>query len=155
MNYWLFKTEPHVYGIDDLAKAPGRAHVWDGIRNYQARNFLRDQVAAGDQVFIYHSSCKNVGIAGIAEVSQAAYPDPQQFEPDQPGYDPKASAEQPRWFNVDLRFRQQFSPIVSLAALKQVPALETMVLLKQGRLSVQPVTADQWQVICHLAGVEG
>lgn len=149
-HYWLFKTEPHLCSIDDLAAACAPL-VWDGIRNYQARNFLRDQVACGDRVLIYHSSCRDVGIAGIADVVRSAYPDPQQYRPDQPGFDPKASPEQPRWFNVDVRFAEKFTPLLPMAALRQLPELAQMVLLRQGRLSVQPVTAAEWTAIVQRA----
>ena len=148
--HWLFKTEPDEFSIDDL-KADGTAR-WDGIRNYQARNFLRDQVKLGDSVFIYHSSCARPGIAGQAEVIKTAYPDPAQFDAESRYYDPKATKDAPRWFCVDVRWWATFPELLSLTRLKQLPVLEDMVLLKQGRLSVQPVTAEQWRVIEALAG---
>ena len=148
--HWLFKTEPDEFSIDDL-KADGTAR-WDGIRNYQARNFLRDQVKLGDSVFIYHSSCARPGIAGQAEVIKTAYPDPAQFDAESRYYDPKATKDAPRWFCVDVCWRTTFPELLSLTRLKQLPVLEDMVLLKQGRLSVQPVTAEQWRVIEALAG---
>ena len=150
MAYWLFKTEPDEFSIDDLAGLKGRPEPWNGIRNYQARNLLRDQVRAGDQVFIYHSSCRRVGIAGIAEVVRAAYPDPDQFNPESKYFDPGAGLEEPRWFCVDVVFRRKFPRLIPLAALKRQAALADMVLLKQGRLSVQPVTAEEWQLILRL-----
>jgi len=152
VNYWLFKSEPDEYSIDDLLAEPRGAGRWDGIRNYQARNILRDQVAVGDRVLFYHSSCKVPGAAGTAEVVKAAYPDPAQFDPDSRYFDPKASADQPRWFCVDLAALDKFAEVVSLKQLKATPALEDMVLLKQGRLSVQPVSAAQWATILGLAG---
>ncbi len=150
-NHWLFKTEPDVYGIDDLKNAAKGSGRWDGIRNYQARNFLRDQVEEGDWVFIYHSQCKVPGIAGIAKVVKKAYPDPAQFNPESDYYDPKANKEEPRWYAVDIQFEEKFPEVVPLKAIKQQPELEEMVLLKQGRLSVQPVKAQEWKKILKLA----
>jgi predicted RNA-binding protein with PUA-like domain len=147
MAYWLFKTEPDEFSIDDLAALGGRPERWSGIRNYQARNLLRDQVAAGDEVFIYHSSCANVGIAGTAVISRAAYADPDQFDDHSKYFDAKASENNPRWFCVDVVFGTRFERVIPLAALKQQHGLENMVLLKQGRLSVQPVSAIEWRVI--------
>lgn len=147
MNYWLFKSEPSEYSIDDLAAAHDGRDVWDGIRNYQARNILRDDVAEGDQVFFYHSSCKRVGIAGIMTVVRAGYPDPAQFSLDSKYYDPKASDASPRWFCVDVRFKTKFDELVALSDIKQNPALRDMALLNQSRLSIQPVKADEWQAI--------
>lgn len=151
MNYWLFKSEPDEYGIEDLRRAPRRTGRWDGIRNYQARNLLRDAVKKGDLVFIYHSSCKQVGIAGIAEVVKAAYPDPAQFDRTSQYVDAGSDPANPRWYCVDVKFRQQFDNVIPLAALKAHPALQQMVLLKQGRLSVQPVSKREWQTILHMA----
>ncbi|WP_237068552.1 EVE domain-containing protein [Microbulbifer guangxiensis] len=147
MNHWLFKSEPDEYSIDDLASEPGQTGHWDGIRNYQARNFLRDKVAVGDGVLFYHSACKVPAVVGTAEVVKAAYPDPAQFDPDSPYFDPKASAGAPRWFCVDLHWRSTFAHPVPLAQIKADPRLQEMVLVKQGRLSIQPVTAEEWQII--------
>lgn len=149
-KYWLFKAEPHIYGIDHLAAAPEKIGRWDGIRNYQARNFLRDQVALNDEVFIYHSSCKNVGIVGTAKVVKTAYPDPTQFNPESDYYDPKSTAENPRWVSVDIQLTKIFPRLITLAEIKAQPALENMVLVKQSRLSTQPVTADEWKFIYTL-----
>ena len=149
-NYWLFKAEPHVYGIDHLAAEPNKTGRWDGIRNYQARNFLRDQVALNDEVFIYHSSCKNVGIVGTAKVVKTAYPDPTQFNPESDYYDPKSTPENPRWVSVDIKLTKVFSRLISLAEIKAQPQLENMVLVKQSRLSTQPVTAEEWKLIIDL-----
>jgi predicted RNA-binding protein with PUA-like domain len=146
-QYWLFKAEPDVYGIDHLAAAPNKTGRWDGIRNYQARNFLRDQIKLGDEVFIYHSSCKNVGIVGTAKVVKTAYPDPTQFDPESDYYDPKSPPENPRWISVDIQLTQIFPRLISLAEIKAQPALENMVLIRQGRLSTQPVTTDEWKYI--------
>ncbi|WP_346838650.1 EVE domain-containing protein [Microbulbifer sp. SAOS-129_SWC] len=150
MNYWLFKSEPDEYSIDDLAAEPGQTGRWDGIRNYQARNFLRDAVAAGDAVLFYHSACKVPAVVGSAEVVRAAYPDPAQFDPESKYFDPKASADKPRWFCVDIRFRARFARPLPLAEIKQNPQLADMVLVKQGRLSIQPVTAAEWTTIVAL-----
>ncbi|MES2675736.1 MAG: EVE domain-containing protein [Pseudomonadota bacterium] len=149
-NYWLFKAEPHIYGIDHLVAAPDKIGRWDGIRNYQARNFLRDQVALNDDVFIYHSSCKNVGIVGTAKVVKTAYPDPTQFNPESDYYDPKSTPEHPRWVSVDIQVQKIFPRLISLAELKQQPTLQEMVLLKQSRLSTQPVTTAEWKFILEL-----
>ena len=149
-NYWLFKAEPHIYGIDHLAAAPNKTGRWDGIRNYQARNFLRDQVALNDEVFIYHSSCKNVGIVGRAKVVKTAYPDPTQFNPESDYYDPKSTQENPRWVSVDIQVMQTFPRIISLVEIKAQRELENMVLVKQSRLSTQPVTKAEWDFILQL-----
>ena len=151
MNYWLFKSEPDEYSIDDLAAESSGTGCWNGIRNYQARNILRDQVRKNDRVFIYHSSCKVPGIAGIAKVTRTAYPDPAQFDMNSPYYNAKSSSEQPRWVCVDIAFVKKFDDVVSLKTLKAEAGLADMVLLKQGRLSVQPVTSEQWQLILSLA----
>lgn len=149
-KYWLFKAEPHIYGIDHLAAAPDKIGRWDGIRNYQARNFLRDEVKLNDEVFIYHSSCKNVGIVGTARIIKTAYPDPTQFNPESDYYDPKSTPENPRWVSVDIQLTTVFSRLISLAEIKAQPNLENMVLLKQSRLSTQPVTAYEWKIIHSL-----
>lgn len=149
-KYWLFKAEPHIYGIDHLAAAPQKIGRWDGIRNYQARNFLRDQVALNDEVFIYHSSCKNVGIVGTAKVVKTAYPDPTQFNPESDYYDPKSTMENPRWVSVDIQLTKVFPTLIPLAEIKMQPQLENMVLVKQSRLSTQPVTAEEWKTIHSL-----
>lgn len=149
-NYWLFKAEPHIYGIDHLAAEPNKTGRWDGIRNYQARNFLRDQVALNDEVFIYHSNCKNVGIVGTAKVVKTAYPDPTQFNPESDYYDPKSTQENPRWVSVDIKLTKVFSRLIPLAEIKAQPQLENMVLVKQSRLSTQPVTEAEWKLINDL-----
>lgn len=152
MNYWLFKTEPDEFGIDDLAAAPDQATRWDGIRNYQARNFLRDQVRSGDRVLIYHSSCKDVGIAGIAEVVGEPYADPGQFDPHHALFDERAAPGAPRWFCVDIRLLRKFPRVLPLKVLKSESALAEMVLLRQGRLSVQPVRPEEWEILLAMAG---
>lgn len=146
-KYWLFKTEPHVFSIENLESSANKTTRWDGVRNYQARNLLRDQIKVGDEVFVYHSQCKVPGIVGLAKVVQAAYPDPAQFNPESDYYDPKADANSPRWFCVDIQHQKTFAKVIPLQELKQNADLHDMVLLKQGRLSVQPVTAEQTAVI--------
>jgi predicted RNA-binding protein with PUA-like domain len=147
MAYWLLKTEPDEFSIDDLQQKLPNSEPWDGIRNYQARNILRDKVQTGDLAYIYHSSCKNVGIAGVAEVVRAAYADPAQFNPQSRYFDEKATQDEPKWFCVDVKYRQKFSQIISLKEIKQVPQLSEMQLVKQGRLSVQAVTPKEWEWI--------
>ncbi len=151
MNYWLFKTEPDECSIDDFAKEPNKAIVWEGVRNYQARNFLRDQVKTGDLVFIYHSSCKNIGIAGIAKVVKSSYPDPSQFNSFSPYFDAKSSQSRAPWVALDLQFVEKFPQLLTLDKLKQSTKLEQLALLKKGnRLSVMPVSADEWHHILSM-----
>ncbi|WP_035015839.1 EVE domain-containing protein [Catenovulum agarivorans] len=145
MNYWLFKTEPDVFGIDHLATNPNQSEMWDGVRNYQARNFLRDQVKVGDLVFIYHSSCKNIGIAGITEVVKAGYPDPTQFNPESKYFDPKSNIDTPRWYCVDIKFSQKFDQVLPLKQIKLMPEITELGLVKKGhRLSIMPVVPTEW-----------
>ncbi|CAA0090534.1 Uncharacterised protein [BD1-7 clade bacterium] len=146
MAYWLFKTEPDVFSIDDL-EAKRAPEVWEGIRNYQARNLLRDEVGVGDRVFIYHSSCKHIGIAGIAEVTRTGFADPFQFNAASDYYDPKSDPDNPRWFAVDVRFVERFDALIPLNVLKGVSALSGMVLLNRSRLSIQPVSEQEWSII--------
>ncbi|WP_421131646.1 EVE domain-containing protein [Alteromonas sp. A079] len=146
MNYWLFKTEPDTFGIDDLASRPDQTEPWDGVRNYQARNFLRDDVKEGDCVFIYHSSCKAVGIAGVANVVKEGYPDSEQFNPESDYYDPKSSQEEPKWFRVDVKFQEKFSSVLPLKVIKAMPEITELGLVKRGhRLSIMPVSEQEWQ----------
>lgn len=151
MQYWLFKAEPDEFGIEHLAAQPKKTGRWDGIRNYQARNFLRDQVTKGDAVFIYHSHCKQPGVVGIADVIKAAYPDPTQFDPQSPYFDSKATPDLPRWVAVDIKLTRRFDQVIPLSVIKQQTVLENMVLLKQARLSIQPVSEHEWQAILQLA----
>lgn len=154
MAYWLFKTEPDELSIDDLAAEPQRSFLWDGVRNYQARNFLRDQVQLGDKVFIYHSSCTPPGIAGIASISRAAYPDPSQFKPDSPYFDAKSVPQTPRWVAVDVKFEQKFARFLTLDKLKKIGTLDQMPLVRKGnRLSVMPVTEQEWRTILSLTAL--
>ena len=147
MQYWLFKSEPDEYSIDDLKAEPKQIVRWDGIRNYQARNLIRDQIKEGDGVLFYHSSCKKVGIAGCAEVVGEPYPDPLQFDPESKYYDPKSDAESPKWFSIDIKYRCHAKKLLQLSKIKTNPLLENMVLVKQGRLSIQPVTKEEWKII--------
>ena len=147
MRFWLMKSEPEEASIDDLATAANATLAWTGVRNYQARNFMRDAMQVGDGVLFYHSSCAEPGIAGIAQVASSAYPDPTQFDPDSPYYDAKASAETPRWLLVDVSFVRKIA-LLPLAALRSHPELEEMrVLAKGNRLSITPVTAAEWRFI--------
>lgn len=150
-GYWLLKTEPTSFSFDDLWNSPGRTTSWDGVRNYQARNMLRDEMQPGDLVFIYHSSTDPTGIAGIAEIVRAGYPDSTAFDPQDDHYDSKSSPESPAWYTVDVKAVKPFSGIITLERLRAVKGLEKMVLLRKGsRLSVQPVSADEWEIITRL-----
>ena len=151
MAYWLFKTEPDAFSIDDLKNAPEQTSMWDGVRNYQARNFLRDGIKHGDLVMIYHSSCKQVGIAGIATVTREAYADPTQFDLNSDYYDAKATADNPRWFVVDVQYQSHLKKLVSLQAIKANDSITEIALKKGGRLSVMPVTEHDWQQIIAMS----
>ena len=147
MRYWLMKSEPGEFSIDDLAAAPGRATPWFGVRNYQARNFMRDLMQPGDQAFFYHSSCPDPGIAGIAEIVASASPDKTQFDRKSPYYDAAASREEPRWYCVDVRLVRKV-PLVRLAALRGHRELAGMRVLARGnRLSITPVEPSEWKFI--------
>ncbi|MCG7198535.1 EVE domain-containing protein [Marinobacter pelagius] len=147
MAKWLVKTEPSECGIEDFASAPEKPIPWDGVRNYQARNFLRE-MKEGDEVFIYHSSCKHIGIAGIVEVVKNAYADPTQFDPTSDYHDPKSAPEKPRWDAVDLKFVRKLPRLIPLDELRALPDLESLPLVRKGnRLSVMPVSDPEWQVI--------
>lgn len=147
MRYWLMKSEPDEVAIDDLERAPGQRLPWFGVRNYQARNFMRDQMQVGDRAFFYHSGCKVPGIAGICEVSRSAFPDATQFDRSSPYFDPKSSTTAPRWFNVEVRFVCKTS-YIGLDALRHHPQLAGMLLLRRGnRLSITPVEAAHWHFI--------
>jgi len=149
MKYWLMKSEPTSYSIDDLAR-DRRTH-WDGVRNYQARNMLRDEITKGDLVFFYHSNCEEPGITGIAKVVRNAYPDHTAFDPDDHHFDPGSDPEAPRWFMVDLAFQRKLKRTLALSELKEFPRLEGLQLLKRGnRLSVMPVSKQHWEFILGL-----
>ncbi|HXV15467.1 MAG TPA: EVE domain-containing protein [Gemmatimonadaceae bacterium] len=150
-QYWLLKTEPSTFSFDDLWNAPKRTTFWDGVRNYQARNTLRDKMKPGDLAFIYHSSTDPVGIVGIAEIVKGGYPDPSAFDPKDSHFDPKSRRESPTWFMVDVKAVARIDPIVTLDELRGTKGLEKMTLLQKGsRLSVQPVTEAEWRIITGL-----
>lgn len=147
------KTEPDACSFDDIWKAPKRTTGWDGVRNYQARNFMRDQMAIGDEVFIYHSSTEPPGIAGVARVSSSAYPDPSQFDPKDDHYDPSSRRDAPTWVQVDVTAVKKLPRYVSLEELRANPKLSSMRLLQRGnRLSITPVTAAEWRAVLAMAG---
>jgi predicted RNA-binding protein with PUA-like domain len=152
-RHWLMKSEPDVFSIDDLAKKK-REH-WDGVRNYQARNFMRDEMKVGDEVLFYHSNAKPPGVAGLARVVKEGYPDHTAWNPKSDYHDPKSTPNAPRWFMVDVEFVEKFSSFLSLDALREVPGLEDMVLLQRSRLSVQPVTPAQFRIIVALGRRRG
>lgn len=149
MNYWLMKSEPDVFSIDDLKAAPRRTTAWDGVRNYQARNFMRDGMKRGDQIFFYHSNCDVPGIYGIGRISAESYPDETAFQRGHDHYDPKSRRDAPTWYVVDVTFVRKFARAVSLETLKQHQAeLPDMLILRRGnRLSVTPIDAHEWQFI--------
>ena len=154
-RYWLFKSEPESYSIRDLAVDKKRTTFWDGVRNYQARNFLRDDIQVGDRVLYYHSNTDPLAIVGTAEVVKAGYPDHTAFDPQDHHYDPKSDPDSPTWYMVDIRLLQEFASPVTRAQLQAEPALAKMMVIQRGsRLSVQPVTADEWTTVHRLAGVE-
>src|SRR5262245_14882091 len=151
MEYWLMKSEPESFSIDDLAKSPKKTTYWDGVRNYQARNLMRS-MEIGDQVFFYHSSTDPTAIAGIAEVVKKAYPDHTALDPNDKHYDPKATPSNPIWEMVDIKFVRKFDPPIALDDLRGVAGLEKMELLRRGsRLSVQPVSPGEWKIVNKLA----
>lgn len=151
MNYWLMKSEPDTFGIDDLRNKPGQIEPWDGVRNYQARNMMRDEMKLGDLVFFYHSNCELPGIVGIMEIVKEGYPDCSAFDPDDKHFDPKSDAEQPRWFRVDVKYVKTLSRNLSLKELKNHPELADLALVRRGnRLSIMPVSKDQWEFILRL-----
>jgi predicted RNA-binding protein with PUA-like domain len=153
-RYWLVKSEPDSFSFDDLLASPGRTTAWDGVRNFQARNFMRDGMKLGDGVFFYHSSTEPAAIVGIAEVAREAYPDHTAFDPKDSHFDPKSKRDAPTWMMVDLRAVKPLPKPLALADLRGVKGLEKMALLQKGsRLSVQPVTAKEWEIVCRLAGI--
>ncbi|NBX40439.1 MAG: EVE domain-containing protein [Gammaproteobacteria bacterium] len=153
MKYWLMKSEPSVFGIDDLAAAPKRTSCWDGVRNYQVRNMLRDEFAVGDLAFFYHSSCEVPGIAGIVEVTKQGYPDHTAFDRKHPHHDPASTPDNPRWYMVDVRLKQRFSRVITLDELRVHAAgkLRDLLILRRGnRLSITPVDGAHWKFINSL-----
>ena len=153
MNYWLFKTEPGCFSLDDLKNRPQMTEHWDGVRNFQARNFLRDSVRAGDLVLFYHSNIPRPAVVGIAEVVREGYPDFTARDPENEHFDPRASADNPIWYMVDVRYRQTLSREVTLEEIRDNPLLADMPLVKRSRLSIQPVTPEQWRIITASGGV--
>jgi predicted RNA-binding protein with PUA-like domain len=154
MAYWLFKTEPSTFGVDDLARAKQRTSIWDGVRNYQVRNMLRDQVRKGDQGFLYHSSCDVPGIYGIMKIVREGYPEPSALDRRHAYYDPESDPAAPRWYSVDVRLERRIDPPITLETLRKHAhgRLASMLILRRGnRLSVTPVTADEWRFILTLA----
>jgi predicted RNA-binding protein with PUA-like domain len=156
VRYWLVKSEPDVFSFADLQAAPKKTTCWDGVRNYQARNTLRDEMKQGDRCFYYHSNAEPSGIAGICEVVREGYPDHSAFDKKDPHYDPKSKPDAPTWFMVDVKAVKAFPRLIALGELREVVALKGMVLLQKGsRLSVQPVTKKEWETICAMAGIAG
>ncbi|MEX2657101.1 MAG: EVE domain-containing protein [Balneolales bacterium] len=149
------KSEPDEFGIDDLMSRENGTTYWEGIRNYQARNFMRDEMRVGDGVLFYHSRVRPLVVAGTMDVASEPYPDPSQFDPDSRYFDPKSTRQHPRWMLVDVRFTAKFDPPVTREQIMQTPGLEEMMLIRKGsRLSIQPVTEQEWKIIHELAGVE-
>ena len=150
-RYWLMKSEPDEFSIDDLVAAPSQSTPWVGVRNYQARNFMRDGMRVGDRAFFYHSSCPEPGIAGVVEIARLAYPDQTQFDPKSVYYDPKSPRDAPRWVHVDVKLVRK-TRLVTLPLLRATPRLEDMVVLRRGnRLSITPVTPAEWKIVEKLA----
>lgn len=150
MRYWLMKSEPDVFGIDDLARARDKTAPWWGVRNYQARNYMRDQMQLGDQAFFYHSSCPQPGVAGVMRISRLAYPDATQFDTSSQYFDPAATCDKPRWFNVDVTLVRK-TRLLPLQELRRHPQLEHMRVLQRGnRLSITPVESDEWRFVLKL-----
>lgn len=151
MKYWLMKSEPGEFSIDDLERRPHQTEHWDGVRNYQARNMLRDEMRIGDLVFFYHSNCAQPGIVGVARIVREAYPDHTAFDPENPHYDPGSDPDKPRWFMVDVQFVRKLRRTIGLSELKDCPELHGFPLIRRGnRLSVMPVSEAQWNFILSL-----
>lgn len=147
-QYWLMKSEPDVFSIEDLRRRPQQTEPWDGVRNYQARNFMRDDMQVGDIVLFYHSNCAEPGIVGLAEVASKAYPDPSQFDPKSDYYDPKSKKDNPRWMLVDVRWKETFATTLTLQEMKTLPELSDMRILQKGnRLSITPVSKVHFEII--------
>ncbi|MCB1227796.1 MAG: EVE domain-containing protein [Verrucomicrobiales bacterium] len=155
MRYWLLKSEPDVFGFADLKKRPHQTEPWNGIRNYQARNFMRDEMQVGDLGLFYHSNATPPGIAGIIRISRAAYPDDLQFDPQSDYYDPKSSPENPRWLMVDVTLEAEFSSFITLEQMRADPRLADLLILRRGnRLSITPVAARDFKYLCKLGGLK-
>lgn len=149
-RYWLMKSEPYDYSIDDLER--DQVEPWDGIRNYEARNFMRDRMQIGDKIFFYHSNAKPIAIVGIMEVASEPYPDHTQFDPDSKYFDPKSTESNPRWMLVDVKFNKKFKNPVTREAMKLEEELQEMLIFKRSRLSITPVTEAEWKKINEMAG---
>ena len=151
MQYWLMKSEPSEFGIDDLKNRPQKTEPWDGVRNYQARNMMRDDMKKGDLVFFYHSNCDEPGIVGIMTIAKEGYPDTTAFDPKDKHYDPKSDPDKPRWFHVDVKYKRKLIRTITLAEMREHKALQDMRLLQKGnRLSIMPVTKKEWDYILSL-----
>lgn len=154
MQYWLLKSEPGTFSIDDLAKCKNQIEPWNGVRNYQVRNMMRDEMKVGDLAFFYHSSCKVPGIVGIVKVVKEGYPDDTAFDVSSDYYDANSSPENPRWYMVDVKLVQKFKKIITLDALRANPKLDSLLILRQGnRLSITPVAKEAWEIIVGAASV--
>lgn len=152
MNYWLLKSEPTSYSIDHLQREHGKITSWDGVRNYQARNFMRDKMNKSDLAFFYHSNCKDPGIAGIVEIVRGAHPDLTALDPEDHHYDPKSTHDAPRWVMVEVKFKRKFKKIISLHTLRENPLLKDLLILRRGnRLSITPVDKKDWDTIIAMA----
>lgn len=153
-RYWLFKSEPNVYSIEDLKNEKDQIGGWEGVRNYQARNLLRDEIKKGDRVLFYHSRIKPMAVVGTATVVKEGYPDHEQFDSKAKYFDPKADPKNPRWYQVDIQYRSSFKRPVTLSEMRDYSELKDMMLLRKGsRLSIQPVSSEEWRFICKLGGV--
>jgi len=151
MNYWLMKSEPDVFGIDHLMAMPNKTEHWDGVRNYQARNMLRNKIKKGDRVFLYHSNCAEPGIVGIMKVVRAGYPDHTAFDPESKYYDPKSDPDNPRWYMVDVQHQRKLARVVTLTELKTHAAMQDCPLVHKGnRLSIMPISKQQWDFVLEL-----
>lgn len=150
MNYWVMKSEPSVFGIDDLLQKPNQTEPWEGVRNYQARNFIR-KMRRGDRAFFYHSNCKTPGIVGILKIVTDPYPDSAAFDPENPYFDPKSTVSTPRWYRVDVTFEEKFESVINLADVKRNPLLKNILLVQKGsRLSITPLNKDEWNTILEM-----
>lgn len=151
-KHWLFKSEPDSFSIDDLANSPNQTTSWEGVRNYRARNIFRDEVKIGDEVFFHHSSTEPPGIVGVCLIVKDGYPDDSAFNIESAYFDSKSTRENPRWFTVDVKLVRKFKRILALSELRETPGLEKMMVCQRGaRLSIQPVTAEEWEIVCRLA----
>jgi len=150
-RFWLLKSDPETFGLTQLKRCKDRTTCWDGVRNYQARNLLRDRLAAGDGVLFYHSRVKPPAVVATARVVRAGYPDPEQFRPRSHYFDPASTRESPRWYAVDIRLERELARAVSIDEMRRAPGLEAMELLRRSRLSVQPVSAQEWKTVLRLA----